>query len=153
MITLHHLSYSRSTRILWLLEELGLPYDIVRHERDERFKAPAALGAIHPLGKAPVIQDGDLVLAESAVILAYINDTHGAGRFAPPRGTAAYWRHEEWLQYVESTAAFPIMTLRIGALTGGVSEGMKSFIAPVLARTLDRIAGGCAGRPTSWAGS
>ncbi len=141
MITVHHLSFSRSTRILWLLEELGLPYELVRHDRNERFKAPAALGSVHPLGKAPVIQDGDLVLAESAVILSYINARHGGGRFAPEPGTPAFYKHEEWLHYAESTAGFPIMSMRIGALTGGVSEGLKSFLAPVLAKTLDHIAG------------
>lgn len=122
------------------MEELGLPYTLVRHERDARFKAPPSLAAVHPLGKAPVIQDGDLVLAESAVILTYINGRYGDGRLAPPADTAAHFRHEEWLQYVESTAAFPIMSMRIGALTGGLSDRMQAFFAPTLQRTLDHIA-------------
>lgn len=147
MITVHHLGFSRSTRILWLLEELGLPYELVRHDRNERFKAPVALGSVHPVGKAPVIQDGDLVLAESAVILTYINATYGAGRFAPEPRTNAFFKHEEWLHYAESTAGFPIMSMRIGALTGGVSEGLKTFLAPVLAKTLDHIAGAVRSQP------
>lgn len=147
MITLHHLSFSRSSRILWLMEELSLEYELVRHERDARFKAPAALRAVHPLGKAPVIVDGDLVLAESAVILTYINDRYGEGRLAPPPGTAGHYLHEEWLHYVESTAAFPIMTMRIGAITGGMSEALRAFVAPTLAATLDHIAARLADRP------
>jgi len=139
MIVLHHLAYSRGTRILWLLEELKLDYKMVRHERDEHFKAPAALVAVHPLGKSPVIVDGPLVLGESAVILRYINERYGGGRYAPPAGSDDYFRHEEWLQYVESTAAFPIMSARIGAVTGGLPDKMREFSAPVLARTLDHI--------------
>lgn len=145
VITLHHLSYSRSTRIIWALEELGLPYEIVRHERTETFKAPDALGKVHPLGKAPVIVDGALVIGESAVILSYIDTTHGGGRLTPPPGTPAFWRHEEWLHYAESTAALPIMSMRLGALTGGISPGLKTFLAPVLAKTLDNIAAGVRG--------
>jgi glutathione S-transferase len=139
MIVLHHLAYSRGTRILWLLEELKLDYELKRYERDERFKAPAALGAVHPLGKSPVIVDGSLVLGESAVILRYLNERYGGDRYAPPAGSDDYFRHEEWLQYVESTAAPPIMTARIGAVTGGLPDKMREFFAPVLARTLDHI--------------
>lgn len=146
MITLHHLSFSRSSRILWLMEELELPCELVLHERDARFKAPPALRAVHPLGKAPVIVDGDLVLAESAVILTYINDRYGEGRLAPPPGSAEHWRHEEWLHYAESTAAFPIMTMRIGVLTGGMTEALRAFVAPTLAATLDHISGRLADR-------
>jgi glutathione S-transferase len=122
------------------MEELGLPYDLVRYERDASFKAPPALAAVHPLGKAPVIVDGDLVIGESAVILAYVNMRYGNRRLAPPQGTAHDFAHEDWLQYAESTAAFPIMTMRIGALTGGIPERMLAFFAPVLQRTLNRIA-------------
>lgn len=139
MIVLHHLSYSRGTRILWLLEELGLDYRLERYERDDRFKAPPALAAVHPLGKSPVIVDGPLVLGESAVILRYLNERHGGGRFAPPAGSDAYFRHEEWLQFIEGTAAFPVMSMRIGTVTGGLPEKMRDFFAPVLARTLDHI--------------
>lgn len=146
MITVHHLTFSRSTRVLWLMEELGLPYHLVHHARDAAFKAPPALAAVHPLGKAPVITDGALVLAESAVILSYINERYGQGRLAPPHGTADYYLHEEWLQYSESTASFPIMTMRIGAITGGLPEAMRAFVAPTLAKTLDHISGRLSGR-------
>ena len=73
MLTLHHLNYSRSIRVLWLLEELGIEYDLVKYERVENFRAPPELKAIHPLGKAPVLVDEALTLAESAPILAYID--------------------------------------------------------------------------------
>jgi glutathione S-transferase len=139
MIVVHHLAYSRSHRILWLLEELGLPYEIVRYERDANFRAPPELAKVHPMGKSPVIVDGELTLGESAVILSYINARYGGGRLAPPAGSIPWYAHEEWLQYAESTAAFPIMMMRIGAIAGGLSEGMANFIKPVLGRTLNHI--------------
>ncbi|KAG9098003.1 hypothetical protein FS749_004927 [Ceratobasidium sp. UAMH 11750] len=83
MITLHHLNNSGSQRVLWLLEELGLSYEIKKYERN-RGQAPPELAEIHPLGKSPVIQDGDIVLAESASIIDYLINKYGAGRFTPP---------------------------------------------------------------------
>src|ERR1044071_7932276 len=91
MITVHHLNNSRSQRILWLLEELELPYEIVRYERDPKtMLAPATLRAIHPLGKSPVITDGDATIAESGAILEYLVETYGKGTMAPAPGTPAY---------------------------------------------------------------
>lgn len=142
MITVHHLNFSRSSRVLWLLEELGLTYNIVRYERNEKLRAPPALKQVHPLGKAPVIEDGSLVLAESAVILEYINERHGGGRFAPPSGSDARPLHDEWLHYVESSAGLPIMVTLIGTMTGGLPEGFAGFAKPALANTLDYIAAG-----------
>lgn len=135
----HHLAFSRGTRILWLLEEIGMTYEIVRYPRDENFRAPPALQAVHPLGKAPVIEDDGLILGESAVILDYINTRYGEGRFAPPANDNAWFVHNEWLQYVESTAAMPIMVTRIAAINGGLSPGMGRFFSPLLAKTLDHI--------------
>jgi glutathione S-transferase len=145
MITVHHLNFSRSNRILWLLEELGQTYNLVRHQRDANFRAPPELMAVHPLGKAPVIQDGDLVLAESAVILHYIDTRYGKGRFSPAPASDAYFLHEEWLQYAESTAAFPIMMMRIGELTGGLSPRLEQFVRPTLNKTLEYIGGALRG--------
>lgn len=139
MITVHHLQFSRSHRVLWLLEEIDVDYRLISYERDRNFRAPPALMAIHPLGKSPVIDDDGFILGESAVILSYINSRHGDGRLAPAPGSNAYFAHEEWLQYAESTAAFPIMALRIGALTGGVPAGLESFLVPTLRKTLDHI--------------
>lgn len=140
MLTVHHLSYSRSTRVLWLLEELGVPYELVRYERDANFRAPAELKTVHPLGKAPVIEDGGLVIGESAVILDHIDRRHGGGRFTP-RGEAARLRHEEWLHYVESTAGFPVMMAVIGARNGGFAGGMQAFVSAMLGKSFDLIEG------------
>lgn len=137
MIIVHHLNFSRSTRVLWLLEELGLPYELVSYQRDANFRAPASLKSVQPLGKAPVIEDGGLVLAESAVILAHINDRHGAGRLAPPAGSDTRAIHDEWLHYAESTAGFSLMMTVIGAMAGGLSDALQGFIAPELRKTLD----------------
>ena len=88
MIVVHHLDRSRSQRVLWLLEELGLDYEIRRYLRDRRtMLAPATLTAVHPLGKSPVVVDGDKTLAESGAILEYLVDTYGGGRLIPPHGS------------------------------------------------------------------
>lgn len=146
MITVHHLNFSRSTRPIWLLEELGLPYNLVKYERDAHFRAPSALKAVHPLGKAPVMVDGDLVLAESSAILTYINDHLGAGRFAPKAGTQKRFIHDEWLQYVEGSAAFPIMITLIGGKLG-MSGDLQGFAGPEVTKTLDYISSGLAQGP------
>lgn len=147
MLTVHHLETSRSTRVIWLLEELGLPYELVTYRRDVRLRAPPALAEIHPLGKAPVLVDDGLVIAESAVILTHVNERHGGGRLAPARSTPAHVTHEEWLHYAEGSASFPILTTLIGGMTGGLSEGLDGFIRPLLARTFDYIAQGVGAGP------
>ena len=91
MITVHHLNNSRSQRVLWLLEELGLTYEIKRYERDPKtMLAPASLRKVHPLGKSPVITDGDLTLAESGAIIEYLVNHYGNGRLRPAVGTPEY---------------------------------------------------------------
>ena len=87
MIIVHHLNNSRSQRILWMLEELGVPYDVKRYEREPSMQAPASLRAVHPLGKSPVITDGDRTLAESGAVLEYLVEAYGNGRFRPAPGT------------------------------------------------------------------
>lgn len=110
MIRVHHLNNSRSQRVLWLLEELGLDYEVVRYERDERtMLAPPALRAVHPLGKSPVIEDGALVLAESGAIVEYLVDRYGEGRLAPAPGTPARTRYLYWLHFAEGTAMTPLL--------------------------------------------
>lgn len=147
MITVHHLAYSRSLRVLWLLEELGVPYELVSYERTKEFRAPPELARIHPLGKAPVIVDDGLVLAESATILRYLNDRHGNGTLTPPAGTSERTQHEEWLDYVESSAGTPILISLVGGRVGGMGEGMTGFIRPLVAKTLDYITSGIGDRP------
>jgi glutathione S-transferase len=110
MITLHHLNNSRSQRVLWLLEELELDYEIKRYQRDPTtMLAPATLRAVHPLGKSPVITDGDVTLAESGAILEYLVERHGNGRFLPPAGTPARLRCSYWMHYAEGSAMPPLL--------------------------------------------
>jgi len=110
MIKVHHLNNSRSQRILWLLEELGLDYEIIRYERDPATrKAPAALKAVHPLGKSPVIDDGEIVLAESAAIVEYLLDRHGKGEWAPARAAKTWPRYLYWMHFAEGSAITPLL--------------------------------------------
>jgi glutathione S-transferase len=110
MITVHHLNNSRSQRILWLLEELGVPYEIKRYQRDPKtMLAPAELRAVHPLGKSPVITDGELTLAESGAIIEYLADRYGAGRLLPAHGTPERLRCNYWLHYAEGSAMPPLL--------------------------------------------
>ncbi len=110
MIEVHHLNESRSRRITWLLEELGLDYVIVPYQRDPVTRlAPPALKAVHPLGKAPVLRDGDAVLIESGAIIDYLLRTYGKGRFAPAVGTPDYNRYVQFLHYAEGSAMLPLL--------------------------------------------
>ena len=110
MITVHHLNNSRSQRILWLLEELGLQYEIKPYQRDRQtMLAPPELRAVHPLGKAPVISDGDMVLAESGAIVETLADRYGAGKLAPAFGSAERVRYLYWLHFAEGTAQPPLL--------------------------------------------
>ncbi|MFL1542531.1 glutathione S-transferase family protein [Pseudomonas sp. O39] len=118
MITVHHLNNSRSQRILWLLEELGLPYEVKRYQRDPKTNlAPPELKAINPLGKSPVIEDGSLVLIESAAIIDYLIRRHGQGRLQPDPATATYDKYVQWLHFAEGSAMLPLMlNLYVGRL-------------------------------------
>jgi len=110
MIIVHHLNDSRSQRVLWLLEELGLPYEVRRWQRDPKtMLAPAGLRAIHPLGKSPVIEDGDIRVAETGAIIEYLLDAHGQGRLRPPAGSADARRFTYWLHYAEGSAMTPLL--------------------------------------------
>ncbi|WP_439133356.1 glutathione S-transferase family protein [Pseudomaricurvus sp.] len=110
MITLYHLNKSRSKRIIWLLEELGVEYQIEAFQRDkETSLAPEALKAIHPLGKSPVIKDDDLVIAESGAMTEYLIDKYAADRLAPQRGTPEYVEYLQWLHFAESSAMVPLL--------------------------------------------
>jgi glutathione S-transferase len=155
MITVHHLNNSRSQRVLWLLEELELPYEIVKYERDpETMLAPASLRAIHPLGKSPVITDGDATLAESGAILEYLVETHGKGALAPAAGTQAYRHYRYFMHYAEGSL-MPLLVMKLvfnriktdapflfrpfaRAIAGTVS---RRFLAPNLATHLGFLGG------------
>ncbi|HEY0802144.1 MAG TPA: glutathione S-transferase [Steroidobacteraceae bacterium] len=152
MVVVHHLNNSRSQRVLWLLEELGVPYDVKRYERDAKsMLAPPSLLAIHPLGKSPVIVDGDVTVAESGAIVEYLVEKYGGGRLIPPVGTPQRLRYTYWLHYAEGSAMSPLLFKlvfdRIAAnpapwpvsaiarrIAGTVTN---TFIAPNLQRHLD----------------
>jgi glutathione S-transferase len=130
MIVVHHLNNSRSQRILWLLEELGVAYEVKRYERDpQTMLAPAALRAVHPLGKSPVISDGDRTLAESGAIVEYLVDRYGAGRLMPPAGSPDHQRYRYWLHYAEGSAMPPLLLKLV--FDRVESAPMPFFIRPI----------------------
>ena len=151
MLVVHHLNHSRSQRVLWLLEEMGLPYDIKRYERERSGLAPKSLREVHPLGKSPVLVDGKQVLAESGAILEYLVDRHGKGRFAPPPGTPERLRYTYWMHYAEGSAMPPLlmklvfdriesgpMPFFVRPIARGISSKVKGmFIGPQIRTHLD----------------
>ncbi len=118
MITLHALKFSRATRVLWLLNDLGQPCNRIDYDRTAEFRAPGTLTGIHPLGKSPVIVDGERVIAESATILRYLADKYGDDSHQPERGTSAFWRHEALFDYVESSFAEVVLQAILPAFQG-----------------------------------
>ncbi|SDP79841.1 glutathione S-transferase [Rhodoferax sp. OV413] len=152
MLTVHHLNNSRSQRVLWLLEELELPYEIVRYQRDaQTMLAPPSLRAIHPLGKSPVVTDGDVLLAESGAIVETVIEHYGNGRLAPALGTPERLRFRYWLHYAEGSAMPPLllklvfdkientpMPFFVKPIAKAISGKVKqSFILPQLTTHLD----------------
>jgi len=134
MITVHHLNDSRSQRILWLLEELGLPYEIMRYQRDAQTRlAPPELKAVHPLGKSPVITDNGRTIIESGAIVDYIIRHYGRGRLQPAPGTPAYDDYVQWLHYAEGSAMLPLMlnlyAIRLGEAAAPLTPRIESEIA------------------------
>ncbi|AYC33623.1 glutathione S-transferase [Pseudomonas cavernae] len=130
MIVVHHLNNSRSQRVLWLLEELGLPYEIKHYQRDPRtMLAPPALRAVHPLGKSPVISDGELTLAESGAILEYLVERYGNGQLQPAAGTPERLRYRYWLHYAEGSAMPPLL---LKLVFDRIEQGpLPFFIRPI----------------------
>jgi len=152
MIIVHHLNNSRSQRVLWLLEELGVAYEVKRYQRDAKtMLAPPALLAVHPLGKSPIIVDGTVTLAESGAIIEYLVDRHGGGRLIPPAGTPERLSYTYWLHYAEGSAMPPLLLKLVfdrvanGAAPWPISAVARhiagtvqsSFIGPQLKRHLD----------------
>ena len=132
MITVHHLNNSRSQRVLWLLEELEVPYEIVRYQRDPRtMLAPPELKRVHALGKSPVITDGALTVAESGAIVEYLVERHGNGRLKPSAGSEEALRWRYWLHFAEGTAMPPLL-LKL------VFERIKSAPLPFFAKPIAR---------------
>jgi glutathione S-transferase len=140
MVVVHHLNNSRSQRVLWLLEELGVPYEVKRYERDAKsMLAPPALLAIHPLGKSPVITDGEIVLPESGAIIEYLVDTYGNGRLKPPAGSAQRLKYLYWMHYAEGSAMPPLLLrLVFNRVANNPAPWPISAIARRIATTVDK---------------
>ncbi|MGA2191480.1 MAG: glutathione S-transferase [Steroidobacteraceae bacterium] len=162
MVTVHHLNNSRSQRVLWLLEELGAPYEVVRYERDaQTMLAPAALLRVHPLGKSPVITDDGVTVAESGAIIEYLVDRYGEGRLIPPVGTPERLRYTYWLHYAEGSAMPPLLLKLVfdrvaarpmpwpaGAVARRIASSVQqAFIGPQLERHLNFMESELAVRP------
>ena len=136
MITVHHLNNSRSQRILWLLEELGLEYDIKRYQRDATtMLAPPELRQVHALGKSPVITDGGLTIAESGAIIEYLVGRYGNGRLIPAAGTPERLRYTYWLHYAEGSLQ-PMLLMKL--IFGRIEKGPMPFFARPIAKAISR---------------
>ncbi|CAM3747316.1 glutathione S-transferase [Corallococcus sp. ZKHCc1 1396] len=145
MLKVHHLNESRSQRILWLLEELGLDYEIVRYQRDPKTRlAPPELKAVHPLGKSPVVEDDGRVLAESGAIIETLIRRHGKGRLAPaPEDQDAY---THWLHFAEGSAMLPVMQLLYVKRLGEAGAPLMPRIDSELKNHLGYMEGALQGR-------
>ena len=162
MITVHHLENSRSQRVLWLLEELAIPYEVRRYRRDPvTLLAPPELARVHPLGKSPVITDGDITVAESGAIIEYLRDAIGGAALLPAAGTAERRRFTYWLHFAEGSA-MPFLVMKLvfdkvraapvpffvkPVVKGVANQVNKAFIAPNLQRQLDFMESELAQRP------
>ncbi len=156
MIVVHHLNNSRSQRVLWLLEELGVEYEIKRYQRDPKtMLAPDSLREVHPLGKSPVITDGNLTLAESGAIIEYLVERYDNGRLAPSPNAAERLRYTYWLHYAEGSAMPPLlmklvfdqiekgpMPFFVKPIARAIAQKVKrSFVEPQINRHLDYLEG------------
>jgi glutathione S-transferase len=162
MIVVHHLNNSRSQRVLWLLEELGQPYEIVHYQRDpQTLLAPESLRRVHPLGKSPVVVDDGQVLAESGAVIELLADRYGNGLLAPATGTAQRVRYSYWLHYAEGSAMPPLLLKLVFARVasakmpffakpiarGIVAQVRRAFIDPQIKLHLDYMEGELAKSP------
>lgn len=138
MIKVHHLNDSRSQRVLWLLEELGLDYEVVRYERDATSRlAPPELLAIHPLGKSPVIQDDGVTVAETGAVVEYLLDTYGEGRLRPAAGSEDARRFTYWLHYAEGSAMPPLLLKLVFSMLPRRAPGLvRPLVKSIAAKAL-----------------
>ncbi len=137
MLKVHHLNNSRSQRILWLLEELGTPYEIVPYTRMSPIPlAPPELKAVHPLGKSPVVTDAGKTIAESGAIVEYLIDTYGNGRFKPASGSDDYWKYIEWMHYAEGSAMLPLLLALYTGMLGDAAAALKPRVDSEIANNL-----------------
>lgn len=146
MIRVHHLNNSRSQRVLWLLEQLALPYEVVRYERDAKtMLAPPALRTVHPLGKSPVIEDDGIVVAETGAIVEYLVDK--AGRLGAPADRAAALRYRQFLHYAEGSLMPPLLAMLVVARLGLLGRPARAPLRRMFAVHLDWLDAEIATRP------
>ncbi|WP_458761426.1 glutathione S-transferase family protein [Afipia sp. TerB] len=136
MLTVHHLNNSRSQRVLWLLEELDVPYEIVRYQRLPSMLAPKELRAVHPLGKSPVITDSGNTIAESGAIVEYLVETYGDGRLIPPPKTPERLRYTYWLHYAEGSA-MPLLVQKLLFTT--IPKRSPALLRPLTKGVFDKV--------------
>jgi glutathione S-transferase len=147
MLKVHHLNNSRSQRILWLLEELGTPYEIVKYQRMQPVPfAPPELKAVHPLGKSPVITDGNKTIAESGAIVEYIIDTYGKGRMKPKPGSDEYWKYIEWMHFAEGSAMLPLLMALYTGMLGDAAAALRPRVDSEIANHLSYMENAIKGR-------
>jgi glutathione S-transferase len=147
MLTVHHLNNSRSQRILWLLEELGTPYEIAKYQRMEGLPlAPPELKQVHPLGKSPVITDGGKTIAESGAIVEYIIDRYGNGKLKPKPGTDDYWKYVEWMHYAEGSAMLPLLLALYSGFLGDGAAPLRPRIDSEIENNLSYMETALGGR-------
>jgi len=128
MITLHHLNASRSKRIIWLLEELGLEYKIVAYKRDAVTNlAPPELKAIHPLGKSPILEVDGQIIAESGAITEYLTEEYGGGKLMPEKNSAEYIKYKQWVHFAEGSAMLPALLLMFLRVDGAKTNMLQSY--------------------------
>jgi glutathione S-transferase len=146
-IKIHHLNNSRSQRILWLLEELGVPYEIVKYQRMSPVPfAPPELKKVHPLGKSPVLEDNGRVIAESGAEVEYLIDAYGKGRFKPKPGTDDYWKYVEWIHYAEGSAMLPLLMALYTGMLGDAAAALKPRVDSEITNNLSYMEAGLGGR-------
>lgn len=134
MIIVHYLEKSRAHRVLWLLEELGVDYDVKTYRRTREFRAPESLKAVHPLGKSPVVEDDGRVIAESGAIMEYLVDRYGGETLRPPAGTDERLRYNYWMHYAEGSA-MPLLVMKL--IFSSLPSRMPFFLRP-MARTISK---------------
>ena len=141
MIRVHHLNNSRSQRVLWLLEEIGTPYEVVRYERDKKtMLAPKELRRVHPLGKSPIIEDNGRIFAETGLIVEYLVQRYGPD-LAPPSGSDLYWRYKYWLHYAEGSLMPPLLLKLVINRLGLLGRPARPFVNAQLKLHLDFLEG------------
>lgn len=146
MIKLHHLNASRSKRIIWLLEELGVDYEIIAYQRDKTTNlAPPQLKAIHPLGKSPVLEDDGQIIAESGAITEYLTEKYGADSLMPERDSAEYLQYRQWMHFAEGSGMLPALLLlflrRDGAKTNFLQNYAQSEMHNILTYLNNSVSG------------